>query len=253
MSLTVKQLAKISGISTRTLRFYDQIGLLKPAFYGSNNYRYYEEDQLLILQQILFYRELGFSLNEIQKIICSHDFDKLEALHAHKEALLKNLNKTKALLKTIDKTIAHIRGKVIMSEIEMYEGFNADKQAEYEKYLVAKGGLTQKEIDASWKKVSHWQKQDWEAHQEEGNAINQELVMAIEAGLLPEDDKVQKIIKRHYNWVKKFWTPTQESYIGLSQMYLEHTDFKQFYENIHPKLLDFLIAGMTIYANKVLD
>ncbi|STX51234.1 transcriptional regulator SkgA, mercury resistanc [Legionella busanensis] len=253
MSLTVKQLAKISGVSARTLRFYDQIGLLKPAFYGSNKYRYYGEDQLLILQQILFYRELGFSLSEIQKIICSHDFDKLEALHEHKTALLNNLTKTKALLKTIDKTIAHIRGKIIMSDIEIYEGFNANKQSEYEEYLISKGGLTQKEIDASWKKVSNWQKRDWEVHQEEGNAINEALVIAMKAGLSPSSEKVQEIIERHYNWVKKFWIPTQESYIGLSQMYLEHKDFKYFYENIHPKLLNFLTEAMTIYANKILD
>jgi DNA-binding transcriptional MerR regulator len=69
MAYTVKKLAKISGISIRTLRFYDEIGLLKPAYYGENNYRYYEEEQVLILQQILFYRELGFPLKDIHRII----------------------------------------------------------------------------------------------------------------------------------------------------------------------------------------
>lgn len=69
MAYTVKKLEKLSGISIRALRFYDEIGLLKPAYYGENNHRYYEEKQLLMLQQILFFRALGFSLADIQRII----------------------------------------------------------------------------------------------------------------------------------------------------------------------------------------
>ena len=76
MTYTVNQLAKLSGVSVRTLHFYDEIGLLKPAYYGENNYRYYEEEQLLILQQILFFREMGCPLNDIQRILSSNDFDK---------------------------------------------------------------------------------------------------------------------------------------------------------------------------------
>ena len=85
MSYTVKKLARISGVSPRTLRFYDEIGLLKPAFYGDNQYRYYEEEQLLLLQQILFYRELDLPLNDIQGIVHSNDFNKIEALQSHRK------------------------------------------------------------------------------------------------------------------------------------------------------------------------
>src|ERR1700722_19137187 len=95
MAYTVKKLARISGISIRTLRFYDEIGLLKPAYYGNNNYRYYEEEQLLMLQQILFYRELGFSLNDIQKIISSDDFNKIDVLISHKQVLVGGLDRTR--------------------------------------------------------------------------------------------------------------------------------------------------------------
>ena len=81
MPYTVNKLARLSGVSSRTLRFYDEIGLLKPAFYGENQYRYYEEEQLLMLQQILFFRELGFPLSDIQRIIECDDFNKIESLH----------------------------------------------------------------------------------------------------------------------------------------------------------------------------
>lgn len=123
MSYTVKKLAKLSGISIRTLRFYDTIGLLKPAYYGDNNYRYYEEEQILMLQQILFYRELNFSLNDIQRIISSNDFNKVDALISHKQILSQSLDRTRKLIKTIDQTIAHLRGKITMHNEELFSGF----------------------------------------------------------------------------------------------------------------------------------
>jgi DNA-binding transcriptional MerR regulator len=123
MSYTVKKLSSLSGVSIRTLRFYDAIGLLKPAYYGKNNYRYYEEDQILMLQQILFYRELNFSLNDIKKTIRSGDFNKIDALISHKQILKKNLDRTKKLIKTIDQTISHLRGKKTMREEELFLGF----------------------------------------------------------------------------------------------------------------------------------
>jgi len=123
MTYTVKKLAKISGISIRTLRFYDEIGLLKPAYYGDNHYRYYEEAQLLMLQQILFYRELGFPLNDIQRIISSDDFNKIDALMSHKKILAGCLDRTKKLIKTIDQTILHLKGEITMRDEELFGGF----------------------------------------------------------------------------------------------------------------------------------
>ena len=147
MSFTVNKLAQLSGVSSRTLRFYDEIGLLKPAFYGENQYRYYEEEQLLMLQQILFFRELGFPLNDIQRIIECDDFNKIESLNKHKSLLQSNLEKTEKLIKTIDKTISHLLGKIIMRDAEMFDGFDPKKQQEHEKYMLDTGVLTQQQID----------------------------------------------------------------------------------------------------------
>lgn len=139
MAYTVNKLAKLSGTSIRTLRFYDEIGLLKPAYYGDNHYRYYEEAQLLMLQQILFFRELGFPLRDIQRIISSHDFDKVAALESHRKTLKKTLDQTKTLIETVDKTIAHLRGKEPMKLEDIFHGFNAEKQKLYENFLVDSG------------------------------------------------------------------------------------------------------------------
>lgn len=135
MSYTVKNLAKLSGLSVRTLRFYDTIGLLKPAYYGDNNYRYYEDEQILMLQQILFYRELGFPLKDIQRIISSDEFNKIDALISHKQILAQSLDRTKKLIKTIDQTIAHLRGKITMRDEELFVGF-AHKFA-FDSYVTA--------------------------------------------------------------------------------------------------------------------
>ena len=136
MAYTVKKLAEISGVSVRTLHFYDEIGLLKPAYHGSNGYRFYEEAQLLVLQQILFFRELGFELKEIQKVLGKKDFDKIAALGSHRQVLHKNVKRTKELIQTIDKTIEHLKGTRKMKEEEFYDGFiTKEKQAEYVTYL----------------------------------------------------------------------------------------------------------------------
>src|SRR3954452_22348665 len=105
MAYTVNSLAGISGVSVRTSHFYDEAGLLKPAYHGANGYRYYEEEQLLVLQQVLFFRELGFELKQIEAILKRSDFDRMAALNSHRKVLEKNVERTKKLIKTIDKTI----------------------------------------------------------------------------------------------------------------------------------------------------
>jgi len=124
MAYTVKDVAGMSGISVRTLHFYDETGLLKPAAYGANGYRYYEEPQLLTLQQILFYRELGFGLKQIREILSRAEFDTAGALESHRKVLQQNVARTRRLIDTIDKTLEHLKGRTTMQGEEMFAGFN---------------------------------------------------------------------------------------------------------------------------------
>lgn len=152
MAYTVKELAKLSGVSVRTLHWYDETGLLKPAFYGDNGYRYYEEEQLLILQQVLFFRELGFNLKDIKKIFKSNDLDKIKALlYTHRLTLENNISRMKKLIKTINKTIKHIEGEKIMEDKEYYVGFDPSQQKEYEIYLTNDYGTVTEELIAESK------------------------------------------------------------------------------------------------------
>src|SRR4051812_26109832 len=121
---TVKQVAAMSGVSVRALHFYDETDLLKPAYYGANGYRFYEEPQLLTLQQILFYRELGFELKQIKRILGRANFEKVAALRSHRKVLQKKLSQTRTLVETIDKTIEHLKGGKKMKSQDMFAGFS---------------------------------------------------------------------------------------------------------------------------------
>jgi DNA-binding transcriptional MerR regulator len=114
----------MSGVSVRTLRFYDSTALLKPAYHGKNGYRFYEEPQLLRLQQILFYRELGFELKRIKEILSRRKFEKVAALNSHRRVLEKNVARTRTLIETIDKTISHLKGTRKMKSEELFTGFS---------------------------------------------------------------------------------------------------------------------------------
>ena len=139
-ALTVKKVARISGVSVRTLHFYDQVGLLKPAYQGPNGYRFYEEPQLLILQQILFYRELGFELKQIKDILGRPDFEKAAALLSHREVLEETLARTRMLLTTIDKTTEHLKGGKKMTSEEMFAGFRvAAGQDRFDEHIALGG------------------------------------------------------------------------------------------------------------------
>jgi DNA-binding transcriptional MerR regulator/quercetin dioxygenase-like cupin family protein len=124
MAYTVKPVAAMSGVSVRALHFYDETGLLKPAYHGANGYRFYEEPQLLTLQQILFYRELGFELKQIKQILGRAGFEKVDALQSHRQVLQKNLARTQTLIETIEKTIRHLKGARKMKSKEIFAGFS---------------------------------------------------------------------------------------------------------------------------------
>jgi len=246
---TVKEVAKLSGVSVRTLHFYDEIGLLKPAFYGDNGYRYYEKEQLLVLQQVLFYRELGFELAMVQKIMCSPGFDKVAALRSHRDHLAKETERTKELICTLDKTLAHLERKVPMKDNEMYLGFDPKKQAEFEKDAIERWGEPAREkIEESKRRTKNWSKEDYEKVKQDYDELHRLFIAGLNRGLAPGAAEIQELTKRHFAVVNRFWTPTRQTYIGLGQTYCDYPDFRKLYDGYHPKLAEYLAEAMKIYA-----
>jgi DNA-binding transcriptional MerR regulator len=252
MAYTVKKLAQISGVSVRTLHFYDEVGLLKPAYCGANGYRFYEEPQLLMLQQILFYRKLGFELKQIKRIVGRSDFDKIAALESHRKVLRKDLAKTQELIRTIDKTIAHLKGTKKMKSQELFVGFDPEQQAKHEQDLIDRFGEPMREsIAASKVRVKNWKQADWVKAGVAFNEICKDLVSALEQKLAAESPDVQRIIRRHYEWLKQFWTPTRERYTVHTLM-ITDSELRKAYEAHHPQLPEFIAAGIKTFAEQEL-
>lgn len=252
MTYTVQKLAKMSGVSVRTLHFYDEIGLLPPAYIEANGYRYYEEKQLLLLQQILFFRELGFELKKIQKILGKGDFDKIAALHTHRKVLQANIVRTKELIKTIDKTINHLSGDKKMKDQEMYHGFSKKKQAEYEKQIIERFGEQGKvHTDECRQNVKNWGKPDWDKSKQEFDEICKDLAGMMKKNLKADSKEVQSVIRRHYEWLKQFWTPTRESYSGHGQFIVD-SELGEAYKAYHPQMAEFIAEAIQVFADQEL-
>jgi len=258
MAYTVKKLSELSGVTIRTLHFYEEIGLLKPAYHGSNGYRYYEEKELLQLQQILFFKELGFSLKQIQKVLGRGDFDQLSALYSHRKSLNQEWEKIGQLLKTIDKTIKHLKGKKKMKDKEIFNGFNitlVKKAKEGESYFAAEEivGKSVKNPTKNTQDVEKRGKDYYDNTLKTAHAIFKDLVHCIKKGLAPASDEVQRIIKKHHTFAEQTHAANQEVYKALAQLYQEHPEFRKQLDPFHPELAVFMAEAMKVFADRKLS
>jgi len=241
---TVKQLSKLAGVTPRTLHHYDAIGLLKPSRVGDNGYRYYGEESLLRLQQILFYRELGIPLEDIKKIMGRHDFDVLGALHSHKDALQKQAARLNRLIDTVDNTIHHLKGNNAMSNKAYFEGFS---EAEQEKYALEAEQMydpeTVRESNRKWKSYSAAKK---EAILAESKAIYMDMIAAMPKGA--GSHEVQAIVERWRKHMDYFWTPKLDQLLALVDGYNDDPRFKANFDMMHPQLAEFFREAVKVYV-----
>jgi MerR family transcriptional regulator, thiopeptide resistance regulator len=244
---TVKQLADLADVTVRTLHHYDDIDLLKPAQVGDNGYRYYDDDALLRLQQILFYREIGLSLLQIKDVLDSPDFDVVTALHTHRAALEDKLYHLHELMHTIDQTLAHLQGGTPMSKKQLFGGFNPEKQKDYEREARLQYGP--EVVNDSIKRWNSYTKTQQEIIMEEGNTIYSDIVAAIEAGVGPERAQMQAILVRWHNHIRYFYEPTLETLRGLGDLYTSHPDFIANFQKLHTDLPTYLQAGIVQYVD----
>jgi DNA-binding transcriptional MerR regulator len=248
---TVKQLARLSGVSVRTLHHYDEIGLLRPSFLGENRYRYYGREELLRLQDILFHRELGVPLQEIGRLLELQGPDRVAVLREHRAWLAERVERSRQLLQTIDRTIAELSGDGTMDDKELYKGFSPAKQAEYEDWLVDRfGGDMRQRIEDSKAKLSSLDHDAMTARLAEGETASVALARAFKAGTPPEDPANDALLARHHAWVAAMWDRAcpPEAYAGLADLYREHPDFRATFDRNGAGFTDWLTAAMKAYA-----
>lgn len=243
MEYTVNRLAKLSGVSTRTLRYYDQIGLLVPERVSSNGYRIYGQMQVDLLQQILFYRELGFELEAIRQLVLSPKFDRTAALESHLTALTQRREQVDKLIETVHQTLRAMKGEIEMKDIEKFEGFKQklvdDNERQYGKEIREKYGNDV--VDASNKKVQNMTQEQHAQIEALTAELNETLKAAFTTGD-PKSETSAKAVALHKKWLTFYWPEgmyTAEAHIGMAQMYCDDDRFKAYYDKIAPGLAEF--------------
>lgn len=252
MEYTVQKLAKIAGISSRTLRYYDEIGILKPARINSSGYRVYGEAEVNRLQQILFYRELGVGLSSIKEIVTSPSFDGLKALREHRENLLEKRMQIELLIANVDKTIALTEGRMEMSDKEKFEGFKEklieDNEKKYGEEIRSKYG--DDEVNASNKKIKGMTEEQYSQWKLLEESVIETLKEAYASGD-PAGELGQKVADLHRQWLSYTWNKySKEAHAGLANMYVEDERFKAYYDKEQTGLAEFLRDAILIYTHK---
>ncbi|MGV1037091.1 MAG: MerR family transcriptional regulator [Candidatus Nanopelagicales bacterium] len=248
----IQRVAKASGVSARTLRHYDDIGLLPPAGTSSGGVRMYGQAQLLRLQRILIMRELDLGLDVIREILDERTTE-VEALRQYRMQVVDRQAQLDRLLATVDRTIEALQAGRDMSAAEIFDGFDAAKQQEYEAQLVERyGPQAQAKIDESWRRIGQLNKDQATEMSRGFEAVVIALTDLLQSCVPTDDDRVQALIAQHYAIVSRFWTPDAESYSGLGQMYVDNPDFRARYDAHDPRLAEYKHDAMDIYAITVL-
>lgn len=244
MAYTIKEIADLAGVTTRTLRYYDEIGLLAPADTGDNGYRYYDLDSLLRLQQILFFRELDVPLKDIQLIMSRPDFNLLRALEEHRASLENRVKRLDGLIDTVDQTIATLKGEFIMTAKDYFEGFD---EARYEGEARQRWGNTPQYAE-SRQKWATYSKEQKDAIKAEGGRLTIRMVSE-DPETLPDDPDVQQAIGDYHAYINQyFYTCDLEFMRNLADMWVEDPRFAINYERVREGGAEFVRQAVHIYC-----
>jgi MerR family transcriptional regulator, thiopeptide resistance regulator len=244
MAYTVKQLARLAGVSVRTLHYYDEIGLLTPPVIGANGYRYYDEPSVLRLQSILFYRELDFPLAAIKAVLDRPDFDALLALLEQRTALEARVGRMHRLIATIDQTIRHLKGETTMSTKQLFAGLTPEEEKRYTDEAAQRWG--EQGVRASVTKYNAYSAEKKKQIGEEGEAIYRDLIAAMPQGKAAP--AVQACIERWRQHLGYFWTPNDDQCLALATGYRDDPAFRKTYDAIHPELASFMRDAVEVYV-----
>ena len=254
MSYTVLKLAKLSGVSARTLRYYDEIGLLTPDRVEPNGYRVYEQKQVDRLQQILLYRELGMPLESIQSILDAKGFDRGAALRAHLRELSDRKQQLERLMENVRKTLRTMEGETTMTDKEKFEGFKRQLVDDNErKYgAEARKRYGDAEVDASNGKVMGMSEGQYQQQQELQEQIAALLKTAVATGD-PACADAQKACELHKQWLELFWRKgmySKQAHLSLGETYVQDERFRAHYEAIAPGCAEFFRNALRVYCKE---
>lgn len=250
MEYTVQKLGEMAGISTRTLRYYDEIGILKPARINSSGYRIYGQQEVDRLQQILFYKELGIKLETINQIVTSPAFDGAKTLKDHHSQLLDKRTQLDMLIANVEKTISSKEGNMTMTNNEKFEGFKQklidQNEKNYGKEIREKYG--DDTVNKSNAKMKNMTKSQHEEVKRLSEAVKTTLAEAFQTGD-PSSDLAQKAANLHKQWLMCYWSEySKEAHESLAQMYLDDERFTMYYDKEVPGTAEFLRDAIYVFT-----
>ena len=244
MVYKIKKLAELAGTSVRTLHYYDEIGLLKPESRGANGYRQYGGQAIVQLQQIMFFRELDFRLEEIKTIISSPDFDLLEALQSHKVLLEQRKKRIDELLATVGKTIKNLKGESTMEIKEYYKGFSDEQIEKYREEVKQKWG--EKTLQDSEARVKKMGKMKFNELQAESDRIFRTIAENMAKGA--DSKVVQAEVAKWRLWLENFSRYSDQALLGLGRAYSQDPRFAKNLEKYHKDLPGFITKAIEYYC-----
>lgn len=249
MSWSIAEVSKLSGVTSRTLRHYDAIGLLPPAWVAGNGRRHYDREQLLRLQQILLLRELGLDLGSVAEVL-ERDSERntVAVLRRHRERLVAEQARLGRLVRTVDRTIAELQEGTEMSTGVMFEGFEHNP---YEQEARERWG--DETVDASYERMRGWSPADADKARTGFGRVHADLAPLLAEGVPVSDPRVQELVDEHYRVVCLFWTPDAEAYRNLGRMYVDDDRFRNNIGQGDDALVEYLRDAMAVYADERLS
>ena len=246
MKMQLGEFAKLAGVSVRTLHYYDEIGLLKPAFVDEQNgYRFYDEISLLRMQEILFYRELDFSLKSIAEILSSPDYDKQKALAEQRKLLILKKERLERIIDALD---GAEKGKITMSAFD-----NSDYETARNRYE-AEAKRRFGETDAykeHEKKTASYTKEQWEGVNDGLMTVLAKFAECMKDGNTADSEEAQTLVKELQNYItENYYTCTNEILASLGQMYVADERFKTNIDKHTPGTAAFISQAITTYCRK---
>ena len=245
MKMHIKEFAKLTGVSVRTLHYYDEIGLLKPSSVDEQNgYRFYDERCLERMQEILFYRELDFPLKDIQAILSSPDYDKQTALKEQKHLLTLKQKRLERLITALDSAM---KGENLTMNIFDNSEFEAQRE-QYAKEAKEKWGATDAYKESA-EKTSGYSKEKWNEVNDGMNTLMAEFAACRKNGFAPDSAEAQTLVKKWQNYISaNFYTCTKEILAGLGEMYVADERFKASIDSHGDGTADFMREAISAYC-----
>jgi DNA-binding transcriptional MerR regulator len=247
MIYRIKAISDLSGVSIRTLHHYDAIGLLKPHSVTEAGYREYSQDELQKLRQILFFRELDFSLSDIKRILDDPEFDQIEALKMHRRLLVEKRKRLGSLIRSIDTTVSSRESNSFSrSNQVMFEGLSESTIDEYREEARQKWGGSIAWAQSEERTNSHTKK-DWDSIKTTTDEINQTIVSGMSRGA--NDSEVQTAVANWHALIdQRFYSCSLETFAGLGEMYVDDERFRSHYEQIASGLDEFMRDAIRVYV-----